>query len=171
MTDLLTKLKLKKELYIELDYNISDFIEFLKEKTESSDLSFMKEYFDALFFYRKKSTKPFKGIISSNSFKLRQNKSLSSTATSNGKWDQKNGILAVKIEIKGIDYRIIPVCIFSLLMFILSIAQLNIGNSEKAYILQSIEFLGFGLLPYLKMRWDTKQMTKIIKNEFESIKG
>ena len=175
MADLLTKLKLKNELKTEFNSDFSSFIKLLKEKTESSDLDFTTEFFDALSFSRKKSNKPFKGTILPNSFKLKQNISMNSlnasTAIAKGNLNQENGILTADIEIKGIDYKMIPVCIFSLFIFIISIGLLNIGNSEKAYILESIVLLGFSLLPYLKMRWDTRKMTKTVNIEFELIKN
>ena len=175
MADLLTKLKLKNELIIEFNSDFSQFNKLLKEKTESSDLDFTTEFFSALSFSRKISNKPFKGIILHSSFKLKQNISLNSfnlsTATAKGSLKSRNGILTVIVEISGIDHKMIPVCIFSFFIFMIAIGSLNIGNSEKAYIPESFVFFGFSLLPYLKMRWDTRRMAKKIRNEFELIKN
>jgi len=168
MGSLLFKLKLKEEFKIVLETDKESFIEKLKKNVESSDLDFMTEFFNSFKFSSKKSDRELKGIVLSNSFKLKQNISMNnlrhSIAVAEGKITTENGKLIIETVIKGFNYKMIPVCIFSFFIFLISIVALNIGNSEKAHIGLSILLLFISFIPYFKMRYGTKKLSELMKN-------
>ncbi|WP_200975642.1 hypothetical protein [Echinicola sp. 20G] len=172
MKDFLRKLKLVKDISIELNIQKNDFVSNFKRNVDEGSTGFMSDAFDIF----SSSKNEYKGYVRFDHFKIKRRRRFLdmnlNLAVAKGTYVQRGDLLIVETEINGFNgammpfYIILP--IFYSIFIVVLIFNENVGGKEVGFaipflIIHAAFLLG---IPYLMMRKSINRMAHELEREF-----
>ena len=169
MKEYLRKLKLVDTLSMEIDISQIEFVEKLQNIVDKGSIGLFAEPFEML----NSGKNEYKGQVNFEGFKIRKRRkffdSISSISSAEGAFFEQNSKLRIDIEINCFSSFLIPVLIFLVILYSISLVTILGSDGETALI--AIPFLlihGTILttLPYFMMRRSIQKLKYDLEREF-----